>query len=299
MSAAPDDARRVRGHVCPQLAGQRRDRDDVGDGEATPRGQDAEGLAEHRGLVGRQVDHAVRDDHVDAGVCDGQVLDLAEAELDVGESRPSPRWRAPWRASRRSCRRRSRGRWGRPGAPRGTHRSRRRCRGRARARPPASRRWPAGCRSRGRGRRPRDAREFGRRVADVGRRGGRGRRATTTGRCAAARGGWRGGNRAIGLADGVFDGIRGRSGHRCLQEVATSWRSPLQTGDPRKRRRQVQIPWRALGGGGERLGRSSPAVRGDELGDSLADIVTNPADFLNGSALRIGAVANPRARRLE
>jgi hypothetical protein len=38
---------------------------------------------DHRGLVGRQVDDAVREDHVDAVVADGQALDLAEPELDV------------------------------------------------------------------------------------------------------------------------------------------------------------------------------------------------------------------------
>ncbi|MEI7606874.1 MAG: hypothetical protein WCJ64_05780 [Rhodospirillaceae bacterium] len=40
---------------------------------------------QHRRPVERQVDHAVEDDDVDAGIGDRQMFDLAETELDVGE----------------------------------------------------------------------------------------------------------------------------------------------------------------------------------------------------------------------
>ena len=48
----------------------------------------------HAVLVGRQVDHAVRDDDVDGVVGQRNVLDLAFQKLDVGQRRPSAGSRA-------------------------------------------------------------------------------------------------------------------------------------------------------------------------------------------------------------
>ena len=58
-------------------------REHVGKVELASRLQHPEDLAEDARLVGREVDHAVRDDQVDRGVADRQVLDLAQPELDV------------------------------------------------------------------------------------------------------------------------------------------------------------------------------------------------------------------------
>ena len=57
--------------------------DDVADREAPTGAQDPRRLAEHRGLVGREVDHAVGDHDVDRGVGERNVLDRALQELDV------------------------------------------------------------------------------------------------------------------------------------------------------------------------------------------------------------------------
>ena len=65
---------------------QRPDVHHVGDGEASARFQHAESLAEHLRLVGHQVDHAVGDDHVAGGIRDRQVLEFAQAELDIGRA---------------------------------------------------------------------------------------------------------------------------------------------------------------------------------------------------------------------
>jgi len=43
-------------------------------------------LAEYPGLVGREVDDAVGDHHIHAGVLDGQVFDQPLAELDVRQA---------------------------------------------------------------------------------------------------------------------------------------------------------------------------------------------------------------------
>ena len=63
--------------------GHRRGRDDIADRKAAAGREHAERFATHLLLVRRQVDDAVGQDHVDRGVGDGQVLDLAETELDV------------------------------------------------------------------------------------------------------------------------------------------------------------------------------------------------------------------------
>ena len=43
-------------------------------------------LAQDAGLVGGQIDDAVRDDHVDGRVWKGNVLDLALEELHIGDA---------------------------------------------------------------------------------------------------------------------------------------------------------------------------------------------------------------------
>ena len=58
--------------------------DHIGDADAAARLEHAEGLGEHGWLVGGEVDHAVRDDHVDRVGGQGDGLDLALEELDVG-----------------------------------------------------------------------------------------------------------------------------------------------------------------------------------------------------------------------
>ena len=58
-------------------------RHDVADPDPSARPEHAPHLLEHLGLVGGQVDHAVRDDHVDARVGQRDVLDVALEELDV------------------------------------------------------------------------------------------------------------------------------------------------------------------------------------------------------------------------
>ena len=57
--------------------------DDIGDPQPPARGQHPEHLADHRRLVGGQVDHAVGDHHVDRAVRQRDVLDLALHELHV------------------------------------------------------------------------------------------------------------------------------------------------------------------------------------------------------------------------
>jgi hypothetical protein len=59
---------------------------DIGEVELAARLEQAMHLAQHRVLVGRQVDHAVRHHDIEAGVLQAQliqVLDVAEAEIDV------------------------------------------------------------------------------------------------------------------------------------------------------------------------------------------------------------------------
>src|SRR6185436_13453898 len=58
-------------------------RDDVADANAAAGPKDAGDLVEDRGLVGRQVDHAVADHDVDGGSREGDRLDRPADELDV------------------------------------------------------------------------------------------------------------------------------------------------------------------------------------------------------------------------
>ena len=65
------------------LCGQRILGHDIGDADAAARPKDPRDLAEDGWLVGRQVDDAVADDHVDALGRERDRLDLALEELDV------------------------------------------------------------------------------------------------------------------------------------------------------------------------------------------------------------------------
>src|SRR6266542_4428610 len=68
--------------------------DYIGDADATARAEDAVDLAQDARLVRREVDDAVRDDDVDGGVRERDVLDLALEEVRVrhaGFSGVSPR----------------------------------------------------------------------------------------------------------------------------------------------------------------------------------------------------------------
>jgi len=78
--------------------------DHVGELETPARAQDAVDLGEHSVLVGHEVDHAVGDDDVDGFVGEGQILDQAMVQLDVGQARRLWRRRGRVRASRKSCR---------------------------------------------------------------------------------------------------------------------------------------------------------------------------------------------------
>ena len=60
--------------------------DDIGHGEPAPRPEHPGRLGEGHDLVGRKVDDAVRNDDVDAGGRQGDVLDLALQELDIGQT---------------------------------------------------------------------------------------------------------------------------------------------------------------------------------------------------------------------
>jgi len=60
----------------------------VGDPDPASGPQHPEHLGEHRRLVGGQVDHAVRDDHVDRTVGQGHVLDEPLDELHVAHAGP-------------------------------------------------------------------------------------------------------------------------------------------------------------------------------------------------------------------
>jgi len=60
--------------------------DDVGDPDPTTRCEHPEHFGEHRGLVGRQVDHAVGDDDIHRGIGQRNVLDGARAELHIART---------------------------------------------------------------------------------------------------------------------------------------------------------------------------------------------------------------------
>ena len=83
------DATAQQGLVGGQLSRERRDVDDIRNCQAPARLEHAEGLAVNLRLVGHEVDHAIRDDHVGGIVGDRQMLDLTEAELDIGGPGPS------------------------------------------------------------------------------------------------------------------------------------------------------------------------------------------------------------------
>ena len=70
-------------HAAPHLGRHLAANHDVGDREAAAGLEHAEGFAQHAILVGREIDHAVGDDHVDGVVGQRDVLDLALQELDV------------------------------------------------------------------------------------------------------------------------------------------------------------------------------------------------------------------------
>ncbi len=78
------DAAGERGELTGDAFGDLGRRDDVRDGQAPARFQYPKRFAEHRAFVGAEVDDAVREDHVDDPVGDWQVLDLTQAEVDVG-----------------------------------------------------------------------------------------------------------------------------------------------------------------------------------------------------------------------
>ena len=61
--------------------------DDVRDREPAAGAQHARSFAEDGRLVGREVDHAVRDHDVDGCILDGESLDVCLAELDLPEPR--------------------------------------------------------------------------------------------------------------------------------------------------------------------------------------------------------------------
>ena len=83
----PGDAADIEAGRVAHPFGQLARGDDVGDAEPPARPEYPEHLGESRRLVGQQVQHAVADDHVDAARLDRQVLDLAQAGLDVGEAK--------------------------------------------------------------------------------------------------------------------------------------------------------------------------------------------------------------------
>ena len=59
----------------------------IGDREPAARLQHAKGFAQHAILVGGEIDHAVRDDHIDRVVGQGNVLDFALQKLDILHAR--------------------------------------------------------------------------------------------------------------------------------------------------------------------------------------------------------------------
>jgi len=62
------------------------EKNNVGDIHAAAGFEDAVGFGEDLGFIGCEVDDAVADDHVDGGRVYREVVDVAEAEFDVGES---------------------------------------------------------------------------------------------------------------------------------------------------------------------------------------------------------------------
>ena len=85
---SPGDAADVGHHVTGQRLRQRLLEGDVADGGPTARLEDAVHLSEHGPLVRRQVDDAVADDAVRAGVGQRQPVDGGEVKRDVAHSPP-------------------------------------------------------------------------------------------------------------------------------------------------------------------------------------------------------------------
>ena len=141
----PIQSSMLRAHVSRHLAAH----DDIGDREAATGLEDAECLGEAPDPCRPpEVDHAVRDDHVDAVVGQRDVLDLALEELDVGQRPTGAGSRAPARASRRSCRGRRPCRSARRAWPKAERRCHRPSPDRAPSRLRAARPARSGCRSR-------------------------------------------------------------------------------------------------------------------------------------------------------
>ena len=82
--AAPATQPQTSAGSAASSAGSGRGAHDVGNGEPTAGFEHAKRLAEHLFLVGDEVDHAIRDHDVGGVVGDRQMLEFAEAELDVG-----------------------------------------------------------------------------------------------------------------------------------------------------------------------------------------------------------------------
>src|SRR5829696_5614211 len=80
LHGAPD-AGRPQGGVAGDALRELMLGDDVGERQATARTQRASGGREHGGLVGGEIEYAVGDDAVDAGVLDRRRLDVALAKL--------------------------------------------------------------------------------------------------------------------------------------------------------------------------------------------------------------------------
>ena len=80
------DAADPQQHALANCVGNRPVDDHVRHSESPAGTQHAERLAQHAVLVRREIDHAVRDDDINGGVRQGNVLDLAFEELDVRDT---------------------------------------------------------------------------------------------------------------------------------------------------------------------------------------------------------------------
>ena len=98
-----------------------------------PRSKHSHRLSKHSRLVWRQVDHTVRQNHIDTAISDRQMFDFAGVENRRGRRRhrPDSGGRAP--PSPGSCQHRSRGQHSSPAARQESNQTRRRCQGPARS----------------------------------------------------------------------------------------------------------------------------------------------------------------------
>ena len=156
-SRAPRRCNRRTSRAPPIFLGEVILGDDVADPDTSARPEHAGDLGQHRRLVGREVDHAVRDDDIDRLGGKRDLLDDRPSGSGRSRRPPPPRSAGRARASRRSCRARRRGRSARRASPRGSRRCRRPSRDRAPSRPRADRQPRSGCRSRARQARQRPA----------------------------------------------------------------------------------------------------------------------------------------------